>query len=151
MWYGADTPKYRVSWTTGQTEKRFIKDRNVFSDSGLFLRTESGVFAVAKYPYDKDRWVLEKAVPVPSGYDVVDCNYSYEPLFIFKDKDGNFLPLERQAVVMLIFFHENPDVTKLTPEQMADMEKKIEAKEVMEFEDKLQDVMSDPYQIELVE
>lgn len=146
-----DHQRYRVSWTTGQTEKRFIKDRNVFSEGGLWLRRETGVFTVPKYPFAKDRWVLEKCVPNPPQYEVVDVNHSYEPLFVLQTNEQEYLPLERRAIKIIIFFHENPDISKLTPGQLADAEAQIEAAEVAEFDNKLQDIMSDPYQIPLVE
>lgn len=145
-----DHQRYRVSWTTEQTEKRFIKDRQVFSGP-IFLRTETGVFEVPKYPFDKDRWAVEKCIPNPPGYDIAGVNYSYEPLFILKTNTDEYLPLEKKAIRIIIFFHENPDITRMNPAQLADAELKMEAQEVAEFEDKLQDIMSDPYQIPLVE
>lgn len=146
-----DHAKYRVSWTTGQVEKRLIQNRNVFSGQ-IFLRTESGVFEVPRYPFDKDRWVVEKCVPNPSGYDIVDSNYSYEPLFILQTNKGVFLPLEKKAVRIIINFHENPQKTHMTPGEMESDEARREAEEVAEFEAKLEDAMTPWTQIkDLVE
>jgi hypothetical protein len=39
----SDVPKYRVVWSSNLTEKRFIKDRAVYSGP-IFLRHETGVF-----------------------------------------------------------------------------------------------------------
>lgn len=145
-----DHAKYRVSWTTGQTEKRFIRDRNVFAGP-IFLRTETGVFEVPKYPYDKDRWALEKCIPNPPGYDIAGVNFSYEPLFILKTNEGEYLPLEKKAIRIILYFHNNPDINQQSPNDIVDAEAKMEAKEVAEFDDKLRDIMSDPNQIDLVE
>ncbi len=140
---GADVPKYRVSWSTGQTEKRYIKDRAVFSPSGnIFLRYETGVFEVPKYPFCKDRWVLEKACPAPQFGQIKDTNISYEPLWVFQTNSGAFLPLERKAIRLLLYFYENPELTRKTPGQLEDEEKQIEAREVAEFEEKLEDIMT---------
>lgn len=101
--YGCDItgkPKFRVSWTTGQLEK--IHGRfNVFYGE-IFVREEVGVKEQPKYPYDKDRWVLEK-LEYNTGNAQLTENYSYEPIFIFKDKHGLFLPLERKVVALILF------------------------------------------------
>jgi hypothetical protein len=137
----AELPKYRVSWTTGQTEKRYIKDRQVFSGP-IYLRTESGVFTVPKYPFSKDRWVLEKCIAVPRDYDIVGTNHTYEPLFVFETNKGEFLPLEKKAINLIIYFHERPEANRMTPGQMADDEAKIDAAEVAEFEQKIGEMMT---------
>jgi hypothetical protein len=146
----ADLPRYRVVWTTGLTEKRFIKDRQVFSGP-IYLRTETGVFTVPKYPFAKDRWALECCMHLPPEYGIVDANHTYEPIFVMQDNKGNFLPLERRAIAIIVFFHQHPDLTRLSPTDVAEMEKRIDAQEVAEFEAKLENEMSDPYQIDLIE
>ena len=137
----ADLPRYRVSWTTGQTEKRLIKDRNVFSGP-IFLRTESGVFEVPKYPFNKDRWVLEKCIVVPRDYAIVGVNHTYEPLFVFETNKGEFLPLEKKAINLILHFHEHPELTRLSPSELASAEAKAEAEEVADFEQKIGEVMT---------
>lgn len=149
-WEGADVPRYRVSWSTNQTEKRLVKDRAVYSGP-IFLRHETGVFELPKYPYDQDRWVLEKCIPNPAGYDIVDCNYSYEPLWVFKTNKGNYLPLERKAINLILKFHEDPSLTRMTPGMVEDEELKKEANEVAEFEMILEEMMTPWSQMDLVE
>jgi hypothetical protein len=147
----ADVPRYRVSWTTTQPEKRLIKNRKVFSGP-IFLREESGVFDVPKYPFAQDRWVLEKAIPVPDDYAIVGVNYTYEPLWVFQTNKGAYLPLERKAVKLVIFFHEAPELSHKSPDDFAREEAKIDAAEVAEFEAQLEDVMTPWSQIkDLVE
>lgn len=146
----ADVPRYRVSWTTTQMEKRLITNRKVFSGP-IFLREESGVFDVPKYPFAIDRWVLEKAIPVPTDYAIVGVNYTYEPLWVFQTNKGAFLPLERKAVKIVIFFHEAPELSHKSPDDFAREEAKIDAAEVAEFEASLEDVMTPWSQMDLVE
>ena len=86
---------YRVIWSTGLTEHRNGK-YDIFAGS-IYVRTEVGVKEVLKYPFDQDRWILEKLINVDNNDELV-TKTSYEPLYIFKDKDGNYLPLIGKAV-----------------------------------------------------
>ena len=88
---------------------------------------------------------LEKCIPVPPDYAIVGVNHSYEPLWVFETNDHKFLPLEKKAINLLLHFHEHPELTRLTPGQLASEEAKAEAAEVEEFEQKLGESMT-PWQ-----
>ena len=62
----------------------------VFAGS-IYVRTEVGVKEVLKYPFDQDSWVLEKLINVDDNDELI-TKTSYEPLYIFKDKNGKSTP-----------------------------------------------------------
>lgn len=82
-----DKPRFRVVFSEDQYEKRITK----FTDDGLeLLRPE--VRTLPKYrQYIKAKYILERLVPVGVGTDLVE-KVSYEPAWVFQDKNGNYLP-----------------------------------------------------------
>lgn len=80
--YGLDLdgqPRFRVVWTTDQIEKRI----------GTFEEGKK-VIEVPKYSYCPDRYVMEMHTPLNSP-ELAD-KMGYEPLYVFQDGDGNYLP-----------------------------------------------------------
>ena len=131
--------------STNLTEKR-RGTYDVFAGS-IFIRTEFGVKEVLKYPFDQDRWVLEKLVNVDNNDELV-TKTSYEPLFIFKDKDGKFLPLERRAVEY--YMHVITNGTKTNATKLQEKAAKKEEAELEYCRQEIGSVMSDPNQMDLV-
>jgi hypothetical protein len=88
-------PNYRIIWSTAVTEKR----HGVFNDfyGKIFVRTYEGVREVIKYPYDQDRYILERLEDARGNRELIEP-YSYEPLYVFKDKRGFYLPLNMKVV-----------------------------------------------------
>jgi hypothetical protein len=116
-------PNFRIAWSTGLTEKRF----GTFSDfyGKIFLRQVTEVRDVLKYPFDQDRWILERAQSAAGNRELMG-DYSYEPLYVFKDEHGLYLPLERRPVEVLIHRIKNP----LSPSQIREvLEKRLESQE----------------------
>lgn len=100
-------PTYRLVWSTDQVEVR----RGVFTKfyGQIYLGEEIATQKDLKYPGDPDRWVLEKLVFCPEDPELpATPGYFYEPLHIFKDKDGNYLPAERFALEYLMFAQRQP-------------------------------------------
>lgn len=97
-------PCWRLAWTTNQSEKRFGNFK-VFYGS-IFIREETGVQEVKKYPYkeDQDRWVLERLVPTVGNPELNKITkYSYEPLYIFSDpRTGEYQKPVWKAVNLLV-------------------------------------------------
>src|SRR5689334_9913247 len=87
--YGLHTikslPNFRVIWGAAQYEKRRISERDVYTDSGIWLRKEYNVIdEVPKYPDWKECWILERLIP-NCHTDVFDGDFIYEPLWVFNE------------------------------------------------------------------
>lgn len=138
--------RYRVVWSENLTERRLGTFTDYFGH--IFLREERAVREVKKYSYLKDRHVLEELV-YGINSEMPDTKSSYEPIFVFQDKDGHRLPINRRAIEFFLHFKEQGQKTNPTKEKEED-ERKL-AEEVDYFEQKLGERMSDPNQMKLVE
>lgn len=118
---------YRLVFSDNEREMR-KGEFNVFYGQ-LFLRTEIGVREVKKYPYIKSKYVLEKYVPPPLSFisEVPESVHgSYEPLYIFEDKDGNYLKPILRVALMVCYANQNPVDYWKRKNQLDDEEKKQE-------------------------
>lgn len=89
---------FRVVWSDDLTEKRLTDQ----TDSGFKL-TVPIMQEVPKYSYIKQRYILERIVPVPtSQLGELTTKLSYEPIWVFEDAFGNALPPIWEAVNILI-------------------------------------------------
>jgi len=83
--FGIDTdtgkPMWRISWSNDQTEKR----RDNVTPSGIRLLFPT-VMEAPKYPWIKDRWILERLVLVPevNQTDLPSQKQSYECMYAFE-------------------------------------------------------------------
>lgn len=98
-------PLYRVVWSDDQLELR----RGTFNEwyGHIFIREYTGVARVPKYSYLSKRWVLERWIPPSLAYNeelVESRQGSYEPLYVFEDKNGNPLPLALRPIELIISF-----------------------------------------------
>ena len=83
-------PIWRIVWSEDQFEKRLM---NV-TDSGILL-AKNEVRLVPKYrQWIKEKYVLERLVVVPTinSDELPISKISYEPIFVFEDLHGNYLP-----------------------------------------------------------
>lgn len=132
---------FRVVWSETQIEKRrgtFSK----YSESGIWLCEEENVVKeVKKYNYLDDRWILEILTPRHGNEELV-TKTSYEPIFVFQDKDGGFLPPNLRVCEIIINRLRNR--LSVTQAKIADedAERKREEKEIEEFEAYLEDAGS---------
>ncbi len=82
-----DMPMYRVVWSSDQVEKRWTG----YTDEGWEL-VNPEVRELPKYrQWNGDCFILERCLAVPPGSDMVE-EWSYEPLWAFKDHNNNPLP-----------------------------------------------------------
>lgn len=100
-------PWFRLIWSTGITEKRYSEFHDYSGD--IFIRAVREVREVLKYPFAQDRWVIERIRPInqqalEAGLRS-DVPYSYEEVYIFQDKQGNFLPLSQSVAEAAIFLY----------------------------------------------
>jgi len=141
LYYGREIDgraRYRVTWSSTQFETR-IGDFNEFYGS-IFLRSFRGVKQVPKYPYDKDRWIIEKLFYIKNPEILAEKPGSYEPVYVLKGPQGEYLPLNWKVVDVVVNFAEKKPVgIHLTDSDFSDMNDKEMAEETSYFEDILAD------------
>ena len=101
--YGIDTsagvPMWRVVWSDDQFEKRLME----YTPSGFQL-TLPEVMEVRKYSYVQHKYILERLVivPDPNKAELAGESFSYEPMWVFQDHDGAYLPPRLDASKFII-------------------------------------------------
>lgn len=94
---------FRVVWSDKQLENRH-GTYNEFTGA-LFVRTFVGVREVPKYPFIKERWVLERWAPPSLAYnpELPDSTHgSYEPVFVYQTENGEYLPLNEEITLKIV-------------------------------------------------
>jgi hypothetical protein len=136
-------PIFRLLWTTGVTEKR----RSHFIDMSddIFIRDVIEVREVLKYPFAQERWVLERIIPIPFEVKtelMTDDNWSYEEVYIFQTKAGEYLPLSPMMVeaALYLFFKF---YLAMTPKERADMRTTMLAKRDLIKRNKTRDILGE--------
>lgn len=106
--FGIDTlsgsPIWRIVWSEDQFEKR-LGVYDDYSPGGIYLRTVKEVREVPKYrQWIQKKYVLERLVVVPemNQEELPTAKVSYEPIWVFEDKDGNYLPPKWEAAKFII-------------------------------------------------
>lgn len=106
--YGRDTtypqPNWRVVWSDTLTEKRDGEYED-YTPAGIYLGTKRGIREVRKYDYlPRPCWVLEKFhhIFTRGTYDEVKEPYTFEPVYVFLDKNDNSLPLNWKVVEIIV-------------------------------------------------
>lgn len=92
--YGIDTVTGKAIWRIVWSEDQFEKRLMAYTDEGLELLYPE-VREVPKYrQWIKEKYVLERLVIVSdiNKEELVGLKQSYEPLYVFMDKDDNYLP-----------------------------------------------------------
>lgn len=133
--YGEDLtgrPNWRVVWSDTQTEKRWMDH----TDEGFHLINPE-VRLVKKYQYIKEKYILERLVPVVGETDVV-AQFSYEPAWTFEDRHGKYLPplFDACKTVIELILHNiaNKGLKKAVDDPNTDPEKKQKMLDDVEFE-----------------
>jgi len=130
-------PLYRIVWSDFQTEMRYGRFREFFQR--IFLREFVGTKEVPKYNFLKERWILERWLPPELVYTPelpLSSQGSYEPIYVFQDKNGNYLPPILKAAEFVIGRAEHP--THTTPEERMNEKDEIERKEIEHYMDALE-------------
>ena len=115
-------PLYRLTWSGSAFEWR----RGIFNDyyGSIFLREYKGVRYVPKYPYIDSKWILEKYFPPFHEDALPESNLgSYEPLFVFQDKNEKALPVVLKIVELLVGYDRNRDKPSLDTSLFDKLEK----------------------------
>jgi hypothetical protein len=101
--FGIDTvssqPMFRISWSDEQFEKRLTE----CTDAGITL-LKPEVRLLPKYQWIRARYIIEHLVAIPNVNipELPTTKVSYEIIWTFEDKDGNYLPPHLEAAKFLI-------------------------------------------------
>lgn len=131
--YGIDIavsqPRFRVVWTSDQYEiRKNSSGFDIYSEGGIFLRTEFGPHEVEKYPFFPEKWVLEQ-LNDSTGNPEIQARWSYEPKWIFGAANSDPTPLWKACdllVKLVLFVQDRP---KQSPSDVLDLEEKRMAAE----------------------
>jgi hypothetical protein len=97
-------PLWRIVWSENEFEKRFGTYTDYVPGTNILIREVEEWRTVPKYrQYIHNKWILERLIPVPdmqSG-ELTD-KVSYEPIWVFEDKDKNPLYPKWEAIEFLI-------------------------------------------------
>jgi hypothetical protein len=119
---------YRLIWSDSILEHR-KGTFNEFTESGLFIRTFTGVKLLPKYNYIKDRWILEKWAPgsITRNNETPDAyNGDYLPVYVFEDGDGNYLPPTRKVLEFILSALDGRIKRDIVPDEKYLEEKEVE-------------------------
>jgi hypothetical protein len=90
---------------------------------------------VKKYNYIDSRYILEKWFPPELSFNAnvpESIQGSYEPFFVFEDKNGNYLDPTLKAIEFIILASRNPGQPR-TPAEIKQMHDRVQEKEVADF------------------
>lgn len=105
--FGIDTdtskPIWRVVWSDSQYEHR-LGTYDDYSPGGIYLRTITEVRETRKYTWINNKYVLERLVVIPDQNlkELPATKKSYEPLWVFEDAKGNYLPPLFRACKLIV-------------------------------------------------
>lgn len=125
-------PEYRVVWSDDQLEKRIVNT----TDEGFELINPE-VREVRKYQHIAHRYVLERLTEIKGETDLVsDTNLilSYEPIWTFEDRFGNYLPPRLDACKIIIDQIETSLNHKMKPIVKEDLSEEAKTAEINRIE-----------------
>jgi len=141
--YGKDTvkntPKFRLAWSTNQIERRYGR-YDVYYMKHIYLRTETGLVEVPKYPDFPDCWILENFIYAPIQEIPESQTGHYEIVYPFvSQKDRKPLEPLFRVCEIVIWTMRHPHNPGELMNILTDQDKKLFDKEVAYFEDVLED------------
>jgi hypothetical protein len=123
-------PIYKLTWSDDARENRLGTFRDWDAD-GNFLREVTEVRSTKKYPYIHSRWIFEKLALLPPMKELPEIRQgSYEPVYVFEDRKGNYL-LSNEKVIRFIIQCLEGRIIKDDPKSEEYFEE-LEVKELME-------------------
>jgi len=136
-----DTPLFRVVWGGSQYEMRTGTYEKTTS-AGLWLGRETCTRQEPKYPDWADMWILEIFLPNINNPEI-NCNFSYEPLWVFRDKHQNPLPYDWEIIEAILNKYLSGVHVILTDRDMRAQEEEKKGQETESFLDELRH--TDPF------
>ena len=153
--YGRDVvkgrPKYRISWSTSQTERRF-GTYHVYYMQHIFLREETGELEVPKYPHFPDCWVLETFLYCPVLEIPESKNGHYEIMYPFLSQNQEALEPLFRVCEIVIYAQRHPHNPRELMNILTERDKKLFDESVSYFKDVLDDenrswLFTDPHAV----
>ena len=98
-------PIFRIVWSEDEMEKRYGTFDDFLPGTQIFLRTVTETREVPKYrQWIHNKHILERLVLVPEfqQHELPSSKVSYEPLWVFEDRVGNYLPPRLDAAKFII-------------------------------------------------
>lgn len=95
---------FRLIWSESAFENRYGTFRE-FTESGIFIREVTETRRVRKYNYIHNRWIFEAWAPgnLTANRETPDAyNGDYVPVYVFENKNGEYLPPNEKVVRFLI-------------------------------------------------
>lgn len=144
--FGIDTisglQMWRVVWSEDQFEKR-LGTYDDYSTGGIYLRTVTEVREAPKYrQWIQEKYVLERltVIPMLNQQDLPTEKLSYEPIYVFETKKGEYLPPKIEAAKFIIngiyAAQGKQSMAKYVDEEMKNPEEARE-KRILELEHEL--------------
>lgn len=124
-------PIFRIVFSADQQEKRLGKFAEHYGK--IFLREFTGVREVPKYPWIKDRWVLERWAPGVLAYtpEIIGSEAgTYEPVQVFEHENGSPVPVTRRILTEIIWNLFHPPLPGHGRSLMKTQEEKETEKEI---------------------
>ncbi len=106
--FGIDTESNNPIWRVVYSEDQYEHRHGTYDDytpNGLYIRTVTEVRYVPKYKqWIHNKYILERLVVIPdvSIPELPATRKSYEPIWVFQDKDENALPPRIDACQFII-------------------------------------------------
>src|SRR5262245_39378534 len=96
-------PLWRIVWSEDQFENRYGTYEK-HDSHGNWIGQYTGFQEVPKYrQYIREKWVLERCMPVPlPNAHELTTKTTYEPVWVFQDKDKNALPPNWEVTLIVI-------------------------------------------------
>jgi hypothetical protein len=107
-------PMFRIMWSRDCFEKRFGTYNEY--ESGVFIRTVTGLKEVPKYWHLPECWILEQWYPAEISFiaDIPDTkNGSYECFYAFTDDKNKPLPFHPKVVEIRMKYKQMPAEVQL--------------------------------------
>lgn len=130
-------PKFRLVWSEFERELR-TGEFEVWAGP-LFIRTEVCTREMPKYPYLRERYILEMYVPPESAFnrELPNSKYGdYYPIYVFESCKGDRLPLNMRVVEIIM--HSKFNTRETEKDRMCRMQAEFDLKE-KEYEEYVMD------------
>lgn len=127
-------PNFRVIFADDQLEKRWVQHtKEGFELLNPIVEERPKYKQMDQY---RGKYILERYVPVPQPTDLT-TKVSYEPAWVFRDKDGNYLPPRFDAckfvIDSILEVTGKPGHSKYRDPKMSEDDRQAEIAKMLEY------------------